>query len=237
MDPSNLPVVLLLLSLPLLLVAIVVALCMKYLHGSARRRALASIGLAVGVATTCIWYYLVGPGRYAEFEDIQARFRQMEGVKLLDAAGHEDVTFEIGGFTIDVEGRGEIAFGALSRDSFESADHLVIQAIGGYQVIVVQEGNIGVYRARTKEPVRSTGWGYGIDVGPRGPFSRFFPFPLSNVQSVLDRHEEICTELARWPIQPDYGTFQDKEGTNYYYAVKDPSSEEAWIRPSELEEG
>ena len=55
-----------------------------------------------------------------------------------------------------------IAFGPLDRDSFEYSDHLYIQAIGGYEVIVVTEGYIGVYRADTKEPMRSTGWGYGI---------------------------------------------------------------------------
>ena len=237
MDSSDLLADLLLLSLPLLLVAAMVALCLKCLRGPVRRGALASIGLAVGVAAACLWYYLVGPGRYAEFEDIQARLRQMPGVELLDASGNEDVTFEIEGFTIAVEDRGEIAFGALGRDSFEYAEHLSIQAIGGYEVIVVTEGYIGVYRAQTKEPMRSTGWGYGIDVGPMGPFSTFFPFPLSNVQSVLDKYDEICTELAGWPIQPEYGTFQDEKGTHYYYSVKDPLSEEDWIHPSELEDG
>ena len=236
MDSSNLPTVLLLLSLPLLLVVAMVVLCLKYLRGAARRRALAAIGLALGVAAGCLWYYLIGPGRYAEFEDIQARLRQMPGVELLDASGHEDVTFEIHGFTIDVEDRGVIAFGALGRDSFEYSDHLSIQAIGGYEVIVVMEGYIGVYRAETKEPMRSTGWGYGIDVGPNGPFSRFFPFPLSNVQNVLDRYEEICGELAGWPIQPEYATFQDENGTHYYYSVRDPLSDEDYIHPSELEE-
>lgn len=231
---------LLLLSLPLLLVAAVVAvvaLFLKRLRGPARRRALAAIGLALGVAAACLWYSLIGPGRYAEFEDVKARLRQMPGVELLDASGHEDVTFEIGGFTIDVEDRGEIAFGALDRDSFEDADHLPIHSIGGYEVIVVREGYIGVYMAESGEPVRSTGWGGGINVGPEGPFSRFFPFPLSNVQHVLDRYEEICSELASWPVQPEYGTFQDQEGTHYYYSVRDPASDEAWIFPSELEEG
>jgi hypothetical protein len=236
MDSSNLPTVLLLLSLPVLLVVTMVALCLKFLSGSARRTALAAIGLSLGVTVACLWYYLIGPGRYAEFEDIKDRLRQMPGVELLDASGHEDVTFEIGGFTIDVEDRGVIAFGALDSDSFEYTDHLVIQTIGDYEVFVVMEGYIGVYRAETKEPMRSTGWGYGIDVGPKGPFSRFFPFPLSNVQNVLDRYEEICGELAGWPIQPDYATFQDENGTHYYYSVRDPLSDEAWIHPPELEE-
>jgi hypothetical protein len=62
-------------------------------------------------------------------------------------------------------------------------------------------------------------------------------FSLSRVQDVLDRYEEICSELAGWPIQPEYGSFQDEAGTHYYYSVKDPSSEEDWIHPSELEEG
>ncbi|MFT6830644.1 MAG: hypothetical protein ACJAZN_000800 [Planctomycetota bacterium] len=209
---------------------------MAYLQGSAQRITLGSICLALGGAAACLWYYLIGPGRYAEFEDIQARLRQMPGVELLDASGHEDVTFEIHGFTIDVEDRGVIAFGALSRDSFEDSDHLYIQAIGGYQVIVVMEGHLGVYRAETKEPMRSTGWGYGIDVGPDGTFSRFFPFPLSNVQDVLDQYEGICGELAGWPIQPEYATFQDENGTHYYYSVRDPLSDQDYIYPSELEE-
>jgi hypothetical protein len=214
-----------------------VPICLNPLRVSARGRALAPVVLAFAVAATYLAfhaYYLVGPGRYAEFEDIQARLRQMPGVELLDASGHEDVTFEIGGFTIDVEGRGEIAFGSLDRDSFEHSDHLVIGAIGGFEVIVVSEGYIGVYQADTREPVRSTGWAGSIDVGPEGPFSSFFPFPLSSVQDVLERFEEICSELASWPVQPEYGTFQDEQGTHYYYSVKDPSLDDDWIHPSEL---
>jgi hypothetical protein len=56
------------------------------------------------------------------------------------------------------------------------------------------------------------------------------------VQSVLDRHKEICGELAGWPIQPKYATFQDENGTHDYYSVRDPLSDEDWIHPAELEE-
>ena len=83
--------------------------------------------------------------------------------------------------------------------------------------------------------MRSTGWAYGIDVGPEGPFARLFPFELSSVQDVLDRYDEIRAELARWPVQPEYASFTDEQGTRYFYAVKDPASDEAWIHPSELE--
>jgi hypothetical protein len=227
--------ILLLLSLPFLLVGAVVASCVLFLRGATRRWALGGVALVVTAVAAFVAYHLVGPGRYAEFEDIQARLRALPGVTLLDASGHEDVTFEIDGFTIDVEDRGVISFGSLSRESFEHADHLPVLSIGGDQVIVVREGYIGVYRADTKEPVRSTGWGYGIDVGPEGPFSRFFPFALDNVQSVLDRYEEICAELATWPMQPEYASFQDEEGIRYFYALRDPASDEAWIHPTELE--
>ena len=159
MDASNLPTVLLLLSLPLLLVAGSVAVCMTCFRGSARWKALAGLGLVLGVAGAWLGYDLVGPGRYAEFEGVQARLRAIPGVELVDARGHEDVTFEIEGFTVDVAGRGRIAFGALDRESFEHADHLVLESIGGREVIVVTEGFLGVYRADTGEPVRSTGWG------------------------------------------------------------------------------
>ena len=80
-------------------------------------------------------------------------------------------------------------------------------------------------------PAARDGWGI---LGPEGPFSRFFPFPLESVQSVLDRYEVVGGELDRWPIQPESGTLQDEEGTHYYSSVKDPSSDEDWIHPSEL---
>jgi len=98
------------------------------------------MGLVLGVAEAYLGYYLIGPGRHAEFEDLQARLRQMPGVELLDASGHEDVTFEIEGFTIGQEGRGVIAIGPPGRDSFEDSEHLYIQAIGDCEVIVVREG-------------------------------------------------------------------------------------------------
>jgi hypothetical protein len=234
MSSSIQPQMLLLLSLPLLVVAALVASCLLFLRGAARLWGLGVVGLAVAGSAGLLWYQLAGPGRYAEFEDLQARFQAMPGVTLLDATGHEDVTFEISGFTIDVEDRGEISFGALSRASFERVDHLPLYSIGGHKMIVVMEGYVGVYRADTNEPMRSKGWGYGIDVGPQGPFARFFPFALDNVQSVLDRYEEICSVLAGWPMQPEYASFEDEQGTRYFYALKDPASEEDWIHPTEL---
>lgn len=201
---------------------------------STLRRTLTALGLVAGLAAAYPAYRLVGPGRYAELEHLQARLEALPGVKLVKTSGHGDVTFEVDGFTLDVEGRGEIAFGPLDRDSFEHTGHLSLQAIGGHEVVLVMEGFLGVTHAETGEPLRSIGRGGGIDVGPEGAFARFFPFPLSNVQQVLDRYEAICAELGQWPVQPEYGTFEDDEGTRYFYAVKDPSSEEDGIHPTEL---
>ncbi len=225
-----------LMSLGLLLVPILIAISIYGLRGTARYRALAAIGLTVAVAAVGLGYLLLGPGRYAELEHLRSLLQRIPGVNVLDASGHDDLTFEVESFTIEVQDRGEIAFGALDRSSFEYSKHLTIHSIGGHVPIVVREGHIGAYENRTKEPMRSTGRGYGIGVGPRDPFARFFPFPLTNVQCVIGRFEEICDQLSKWPVQPAYGSFQDGAGVSYYYALKDPSSTEDWIAPTELEE-
>lgn len=192
--------------------------------------------LVLGVTAAAFGYFLVGPGRYAEFEEIQERLQEIPGVKVVEAFGHEDVTFEIGGFELEVEGKGPLSLGCLDLDSFESTDHLYLQSLGDHELIVVMHGHIGVYRSDTGESIESTGWGGSIDIGPRGAFARFFPFSVDSVQGIVHRYDEIESALAEWPVQPDYGTLEDEDGIRYFYALRDPASEEQWISPSELED-
>ena len=86
-------------------------------------------------------YDTIGPGRYAELEDIQARLRALPGVERVEAFGHEDISFEVEGFAIHTSGQETIAFGALDQGSFEATQHLVIEAVGPHRVIVVCEGS------------------------------------------------------------------------------------------------
>ena len=220
-------------ALPLAIALVLFTLAI--LRGSRPSRGALLTLVAFGVPAASLAYNMFGPGRYAEFEDVKARLGALPGVELLNAYGHEDVTWEIGGFTIEVEDKGVIELGALYRDSFEDTDHICIYEIGGHEVTVVTEGFIGVYKQATGEPVRSRGHGTGIDVGRGGAFSRFFPFPINTVQDFIERHGEICDELATWPVQPDYGTFVDDEGVSYFYARRDPALEDPWLHPEELE--
>lgn len=199
--------------------------------------AVASGTLTLGVAGAAFWFMLYGPGYYGDLEEIRARFEAIPGVEILEVHGHDDTTYEISGFTIELEGKGVIDFGAVDLDSFEHTDHLFLHSIGGRELIVVQEGYMGVWSTRTGEPVWTTGWANSIDVGPGGPFAELFPFTLTCVQDVLDHFEELCAELDTWPVQPGYARLEDEDGSRYYYSVKDPELGEDWIAPKELEPG
>lgn len=183
------------------------------------------------------WYQLFGPGRFAEFEAIKARLDALPGVELVNASGHDDLGFEIHGFEVNIEGRGPLHLGAIDLDDFRQANRIQIDRIGNHVVTYAMEGYIGTYRADTGEPTRSEGWGWGFDIGPGGRYSHLFPFEVNNVEDVIERYEDICRVLETWPVQPEYGTFQDAAGVRYFYAVQDPALPDPWLHPEELKNG
>lgn len=192
------------------------------LKSIAKKVLLSLVALAVilGIAAFWLWYKYVGPQRYAEFNDIKERFQEMPDVELLDSGGHEDLTFEDIWATIRVEGKGEIKFYGLTRESFEEPKHILVNAIGPYNISFEGEGFRGVIKTATGEPVRSRFWGGSINVGPNGRFTAFFPFEMRNVLDVIAHYHDICAVLAEWPVAPEKNHFKDEEGTDYYYYVK-----------------
>lgn len=197
--------------------------------------AVAAGAVTLAVAAAAFWFILYGPGYYGDLDEIRARFEAIPGVEVLEVHGHEDTTYELSGLTIELEGKGLIDFGAVDLNWFNHTDHIYLHSIGGRELIMVQEGFLGVRSTKTGGEVWTTGWGNYIDVGAGGPFAGLFPFSITCVQDVLDHYDELCAVLDTLPVQPDYAKLQDEDGSRYYYSLRDPALGEAWISPTELE--
>ena len=174
----------------------------------------------LGVPVFWIWYSFIGPGYYAEFNDIKTSFSDMEGVALIDAWGHEDITFEDIGAVVEIAGKGRITFVQLSPDSFLSTPKICLQSIGPYQFEYNGTGYAGVKKYETGEPMISQFLGSSIEVGEGGWFEGFFPFKISKVQDVIERYDEMCEVISQWPVSPEKEYFRYEDETDIWFSVK-----------------
>ena len=182
-------------------------------------RTLFTLVIVISIPALWLWYNLAGPGYFAEFHDIMARFEEMPNVQIIYIGGTHDITYEEISAIISIEDKGEMELYALTRNSFENPAHISLSSICGYEILVEGEGYLGVTNA-SGEPVRSKFYGGSIDIGSEGVFADVFPFQIKNVQDAIAKYDDICTVITEWAVDPAENHIQDKNGTNYYYSAK-----------------
>ena len=173
-----------------------------------------------GLVVIWAWFTFADPGYYAEFNDIKKRLEDMEGVRLIDAWGHEDLTFEHIGAEIEVAEKGRVRFTELSTSSFTSNPKICLEKIGPYHFTYRGNGYIGVHNIETNESMMSEFMGSSIDVGKDGWFAGFFSFQIHSVQDVIQRYDEICEVISQWPIFPKEQNFISRDGVEIWISVK-----------------
>ena len=176
--------------------------------------------LILSLPVIWVWFTFAGPGYYAEFNDIKKSLEEMEGVSLIDAWGHEDLTFEHIGAEIEVAEKGLVRFTELSSSSFTSNPKICLEKIGPYHFTYRGNGYIGVNNIETNKPMISEFMGSSIDVGKDGWFAGFFSFQIHSVQDVIQRYDEICEVISQWPIFPKEQNFISRDGVEMWISVK-----------------
>lgn len=173
------------------------------------------------------WYYLKGPGYYAEMNAVREHLEGIPGVEILGLDGVEDITIEHISARINVAGKGELTLFNLNEDSFHHSESLFLRSIGQYDLRVQGEGYVGVHESATGMPVRSQFYGGDADIGPAGEFASLFPFEIATVQTVVERYDDILRIIAAWPEESNKAHFRDKAGTDYYYYVENRNAQQA----------
>ena len=176
--------------------------------------------LILSLPVIWVWFTFAGPGYYGEFNDIKKSLEDMEGVSLIDAWGHKDVTFEHIGAEIEVAEKGRVRFSELSSSSFTSNPRICLEKIGPYHFIYRGNGYMGVNNIETNEPMISEFMGSSIDVGKDGWFAGFFSFQIQSVQDVIQRYDEICEVISQWAIFPKEQNFISPDGVEIWISVK-----------------
>ncbi len=172
------------------------------------------------VGSALAWYYLKGPGYYAEINAVRERLEDIPGVEILELDCVEDITIEHISGRINIAGKGEVTLFNLSEDSFRHSESIRLRSIGPYDLRVESEGYVGVYESATGNPVRSEFYGGDADIGPAGEFASLFPFEIATVQAVVARYDDILRIIAAWPVESNKAHFKDRTGTDYYYYVE-----------------
>lgn len=179
------------------------------------------------------WYHYHGPGYYAELNTVRTKLEAVPGIEVLEVTWHDDTDFpllphlECITARVNVVGHGEVTLQQLSQASFIETPHLTLGSIQGDTFRHRGEGFAGVYKIETGEPVRSQFAGGSIDVGPAGKFAQLFPFTIPNVQTVVERYDEIAAIIQTWPKTPAApSTFTTTGGREIFYWVVPDGTDE-----------
>jgi len=165
-------------------------------------------------------YWVTGPGYYAELNAVRDQLERMPQIQITELNGVHDLTLEHIWAQIRIEGKGEMKFFGLDRDSFRYTRHLRLCSVGPYLIRVGGEGYVGVVESATGKPVRSEFFGGDVDIGPEGEFARMFPFQITNVQTAVAHYDDICRVIGAWPPQSSKRSFRDAKGTDFFYYIE-----------------
>jgi len=184
------------------------------------------------------WYHHVGPGYFKEFNAIREELEKIPNIEVLEMNYYEDkdIPFlpEVCRISANVRihGKGEMLFHYLTKESFEETQSLNIVSVNGHAFRYRGKGYKGVYKAATGEKVRSEFAGGSILVGKQGDFANLFPFEISNVQTAIEKFDDIAKVIESWPETPEPpAAFTAADGSDYFYWVAPKGtyeSDSAW---------
>jgi hypothetical protein len=191
-----------------------------------RTPVLALLGMLVVSSAVLYWYQYYGPGYDAELRVIRGALERLPDVEILELGGYDDhdvlllPALEHVAARVEIAGKGELVFAELTEDSVGDAQHLWLVSVGPYRIRVRGEGHMGVYMLDTGESVRSEFSNGMIDLGPQGEFAHLFPFDVRNIQTAVERYDELLEVVSGWPQTPAAPRhLRDARGTDFYYWV------------------
>lgn len=159
--------------------------------------------------------------------EVERQIRQLEGVELSYISDLEKQASQLISADIEVKGKGQIGFTALSRNSFESST-------------TIRLTRIGTHGFRTREIINGhQAYGYNLDIGPDTAIPSVRDLNITSVQKAIAHFDELIALTASWPViagewpsswpvdsdkwselSDEEIRFIDRDGTDVFYCLK-----------------
>jgi hypothetical protein len=144
--------------------------------------------LTAVVSLGALLYWITGPGYYSELKAVRAKLERIPGAQVLELSGNHDVTLEEIWARINIEGKGEMGFFELNRDSFQQTQSLRLRSIGPYS-----------FRTRQLVGGRES-YGGDIEIGPSSPIPAVRSLGITSVQSAVVHYDQLLALVSTWPV-------------------------------------
>ena len=194
----------------------------KELVGIIALKTLIFLFLFPGLPLFWLWYTFVGPGYWAELNDVKTELASIPGVEIKDLGFNEDITLEDISAEIYLKDKGSLYLFGLTRESFKEPKSLGLGKIGDFDIRFTGKQFIEVTNEEgERESIKSDVAGYGINIIGSGVFSGMFPFEIKNVQDLVKRYDGILDVISQWPDVDHKKNIKDDKGNEYnYYTLK-----------------
>jgi hypothetical protein len=184
--------------------------------------AIAALGLSG------VWFH------FGAYWQVRAGLSDLVGAQAMDVVAEPDLRLEHIRATIRLEDGSEVELSGLTPASVRSTGTIGIEEMGGWRV--ASRGCDCTHRqvnATTGEQQCMMYVGRTFEVGKGGKLGGLVPFPVRNVQDLVDRYDELAGVLESLPAYPEVGHLMAEDGTEIYYQ-RYPSDLELSDRPDSV---
>jgi hypothetical protein len=162
----------------------------------------AFLGLIAIVIITYKFFY------YQELRQIKECLNSIQGVKVLNIWGHDDITLEEVSARLKIKDKGEIVLGNLSEDVFNYPQRVSVEEIGGYSFTWFScNGGIGS----------------SIDIGTEGELGKSINISFKSPEDVVRNYDKILKVVKDLKKSPEI-THLETPNSEIYLLVENKNS-------------
>jgi hypothetical protein len=148
---------------------------------------------------------------------VRAGLSRLKGAQVVGLYAEPGIRLEQFHAALRLEDGREIDL-SLTSDSFRSTDCIGIEELEGWRVAI--RGCDCTYQqvdVKTGESRCSNYLGTGFEIGKQGDLGGLVPFPVQNVQDLVNQYDGILRVLESMPMYPQYGYLVAENGNELYY--------------------
>jgi hypothetical protein len=177
---------------------------------------IAMIVLAVSVVATLglsgAWFHL------SDYWQVRAELSDLVGAQATGVRAEPDLRLERIRATIRLEDGSEVDLSGLTPASVNATGVIGIEEMGGWRV--ASRGcdcTLAQVNAATGQRQCMMYIGRTFEIGKGGKLGGLVPFPIRNVQDMVDHYDEIASVLESLPAYPQVGHLVAENGSELYY--------------------
>jgi hypothetical protein len=159
-----------------------------------------------------VWFHL------SDYWQVRTGLSDLVGAQATGVRAEPDLRLERIRATIRLEDGSEVELSGLTPASVRSTGVIGIEEMGGWRV--ASRGcdcTLAQVNAATGQRQCMMYIGRTFEIGKSGKLGGLVPFPIRNVQDLVDHYDEIASVLESLPAYPQVGHLVAENGSELYY--------------------